>query len=118
MSYDFYLVDDKGEVIKGSHNFKGGTYRVGGSEDLTFNITFNYSPLFSKVICPDLGVKKIIGMKSKDSVTLLIDAINKLDPNDINDDYWKCCEGNARSSLIALVNLALMAPHGVWRCTY
>ena len=52
-------------------------------------------------------------MSGAQSIPILQDAINKLG-NDVDDDYWKSTEGNAKRALCQLLSFAQMRPDGVW----
>jgi hypothetical protein len=69
----------------------------------------NYAaPIIAKVISENKG------MRAKDSIPLLLEAIDKL-ADDTDRDYWKATEGNARKALSDLLALARMAPEGIWQ---
>lgn len=115
MSYDISLCDpDTGKVVelRRPHGCRGGTYAVGGTNEAWLNVTYNYAKHFYRVL-GDKGLRGIYGMTGADSVPILTAAIEKLE-NDVDDDYWKATEGNARHALEDLRALALMAPHAVW----
>jgi hypothetical protein len=115
MSYDVDLINESTNEpfqLDEQHGFKGGTYAVGGSNETRLNITYNYAPQFKKVLGFD-GIRTLIGMNGGDSVGLLEDAINNLN-DDVDDDYWKATEGNARKSLEQLMVFAKSKPEGVW----
>lgn len=49
MSYDISLNDPVTKLpieIKDTHFMIGGNYRIGGSTELSLNITYNYAPLY------------------------------------------------------------------------
>jgi len=115
MSYDIDLLDPttkKVACIEGNHQIKGGIYRIGGSDVLSLNITYNYSSIFYKIF-GELGIRTIYGKTGEESLIILRNAIAQLG-NDINNDYWKCTEGNAKLALINLVQFALMRPDCIW----
>ena len=131
MSYDICLCDPvSGETLEldAPHQMKGGTYAMGGSSDAHLNVTYNYGPIFRRVLADrpwregdsdhDIdgvgGIRTIYGMTGAESLMVLQDAINKLG-DDADPDYWKPTEGNAKRALVQLRALALMRPDGVWR---
>lgn len=121
MSYDFYLTEPgTGDtiILDQPHQIKGGTFALGGTNEAELNITWNYAKHYCRVICPKLGVKKIIGMTGKDSIVLLEQAAEKLGDNVDETDYWNPTEGNAKQALLGLITLAKMRPDGVWRCDF
>ena len=52
-------------------------------------------------------------MTGAESIPVLEKAIAPLG-DDVDDDYWKSTEGNAKQALLQLVALAKMRPDGVW----
>ena len=131
MSYDISLQDPvTRETIQLSepHQMRGGTYQVGGSTELSLNITFNYGEIYRRVFGDEnvelskfdkmfgggeTGIRKIYGMTGGDSIPVIEKAIAMLG-NDVDEDYWKATEGNAKRALLQLVALAKMRPDGVW----
>jgi len=114
MSYDIYLKDSvSGEVLTldAPHHMRGGTYRCGGDDRVKLNVTYNYAPHF-KSIGPD-GIRSIYGKTGAQSIPMLRECADKLG-NDIDSDYWKPTEGNAKRALLQLIALAEMRPDGVW----
>lgn len=115
MSYGVSLVDpETNETLHTDypHVAKGGTYQVGEVTECWLNITYNYSPHFVKVF-GDEGIEFLDGISGKDSISILEGAIEQLG-DDIDDDYWKPTEGNARFALVQMKLLATMRPDGVW----
>jgi hypothetical protein len=128
MSYDICLRDAiTGQKLELDlpHQMKGGTYRLGGTSEAELNITCNYSIHFRRVfpVKPSdhlyakngllSGVRSIYGSSGAESIPMLKQAIAQLG-DDVNDDYWKPTEGNAKRSLMHLLALAQMRPDGVW----
>lgn len=115
MSYDISLVDAvTGEELSldWTHEMRGGTYQVGGTRRCWLNVTYNYAPFFRQVL-GEKGIRTIYGMTGAESVPVLDDAISRL-TDDVSDDYWEPCEGNAKRALIQLRELARLRPDGVW----
>lgn len=134
MSYDIYLVDPvTREVLHldDPHQMKGGTYALGGTTEAHLNVTYNYSRHFSKVFdeLPELrekapdwerkaggpvrGIRTIYGLTGAESLPILDKAIAALG-DDVDPDYWKATEGNAKRALLQLRALATMRPDGLW----
>jgi len=116
MSYDLELVSpNTGEILQvdEKHHIRGGTFVVGGTTRLELNVTYNYAPYFYRVL-GESGIREIYGRTGEESIPILEKAIEMLG-DDVSRDYWEPTEGNARQVLIALVELAKMAPHGEWR---
>jgi len=115
MSYDIYLLDPATKKVvefDQSHDLKGGTYALGGTTEAWLNITYNYSNHFYRVL-GDKGIRTIYGMTAADSIPLLEKAIVQL-KDDVNPDYWKSTEGNAKIALMSLLGLARMKLDGIW----
>lgn len=115
MSYDIYLRDKDGNALeaKEAHNLAGGTYCLGGTNDLWLNVTYNYAPHFYRLINSEKGIRWLYGQRAADTIPKLEEAISAL-ADDRDNDYWKATEGNAKIALQNLVALARMAPEGIW----
>lgn len=115
MSYDIQLnhpVTGKVLHLDTPHQMRGGTYAVGGTTELSLNVTYNYYQHFERVL-GNLGIRTIYGMTGAESIPLLTEAADKL-KDDVADDYWQPTEGNAKTALLQLIALAKMRPDGVW----
>ena len=134
MSYDIELVDavtGKTLQLDMPHQMRGGTYAVGGTTDAHLNVTYNYFPQFARVFDalsapradspewmrttgePVRGVRTIYGLTGAESLLLLDKAIAALG-DDVDADYWKATDGNAKRALTHLRALAAMRPDGLW----
>lgn len=128
MSYDLGLKDSKTQdwmELKENHHMKGGTYQLGGCPTAEINITWNYRRHFVKVL-PEresshntsddgklYGIRTLYGLTGEESIPLLENAISQL-KDDISDDYWEPTEGNAKQALVHCLELAKLAPEGIW----
>lgn len=115
MSYDIQLNDPvTNRVIEFDepHHMRGGTFRVGGTTEAHLNVTYNYSEHYYRVM-GEKGIRTIYGMTGAESIPVLRSAIDQLG-DDVDDNYWKSTEGNAKRALIQLEALAKMRPDGVW----
>lgn len=134
MSYDIDLIDPvTGETLElaAPHHMRGGTYAVGGTTQAHLNVTYNYYPQFSRVFDelaeprqkapkwmqtagkPVRGVRTIYGLTGAESLPVLDKAIAALG-DDVDPDYWKPTDGNAKRALVQLRALAAMRPDGLW----
>ena len=116
MSYDIDLVDAvTGEVLEFSEPVElgGGTYPMGGTKEMSFNITYNYSKHFTRVL-GEGGIRSLYGKMAVLTIPILNEAINQLG-DDVSDDYWEATEGNAKNALKILLIIAEHAPVGVWK---
>lgn len=117
MSYDISLRDPvTGEVLHSDapHDMRGGTYRVGGTTELSPNITYNYAKCYCRDdVFGSAGIKSIYGMSGAESIPLINKAIIALG-DDVSADYWEATEVNAKRPLYQLLAMAKMRPDGVW----
>lgn len=121
MSYDIELQDPvtkKTLQLDAPHHMRGGTYAMGGTTDARLNVTYNYAPHFYRTLGEGVagregGIRSIYGMTGAESIPILEKAISELG-DDIDDDYWKPTEGNAKRALTQLLALARMRSDGVW----
>ena len=116
MSYDIKLVDPitgKCLELDEPHHMRGGTYQTGETLQANLNITWNYGDAFRRVI-GDQGVRTIYGMTGAESIPVLQSANSQLS-DDVDDDYWKATDGNAKRALLQLLVLARMRPNGIWK---
>ena len=105
MSYDIHLEDGNGCEV---YDEVGYPYEL--------NVTYNYQPFFVKAFGTEDGIRSIYGMSAKESIHVLESAMGKLG-NDVDDDYWKPTEGNARKAIAELLSIAksASATDWVWR---
>lgn len=116
MSYDISLNDPitgKTIMLDEPHQLRGGTYCMGGTRELWLNITWNYSKHFQRVLDAEKGIRIIYGKPAVDTIPILQAAISQL-KDDVDNDYWKATEGNAKAALVKLLTMAKMRPDGVW----
>jgi hypothetical protein len=91
---------------------RGGTYALGGITELWLNVTFNYSKHYHKLFGEE-GIRELYGKTGAESIPILREGISKL-KDDIDEDYWKATEGNAKRALCQLLAMAQLRPDGVW----
>lgn len=117
MSYGITLNDPvtkKVIELNEPHFMRGGTYAVGGTKELWLNITYNYASIFYRPeVFGEGGVRSIYGMTGAESIPILKKAIEVL-ADDVDPDYWKATEGNAKKSLCQLLSMAQLRPDGIW----
>lgn len=115
MSYDIELQHPvTGETLQldAPHHMRGGTYAVGGTTDASLNVTYNYARHYLRVF-GEGGIRSLYGMTGSDSIPTLKSAIDQLG-DDVDPDYWKATEGNAKAALCGLLALAQLRPDGRW----
>jgi hypothetical protein len=117
MSYDISLLDPvtkKTIEVNSSHMVSGGTYQIGGTKELWLNVTYNYAKIFYRNdVFGENGIRSVYGMTGAESIPVLEKAISVL-KDDVDHDYWKCTEGNAKQALCGLLAFAKMRPDGIW----
>jgi hypothetical protein len=116
MSYDIELRHPVTQAVlelDEPHQMRGGTYCLGGSPTAELNVTYNYSPHYRRAFGTDDGIRSIYGMSGAESIPVMEKAAAQLG-DDIDPDYWKSTEGNAKHALLQLLALARMRPDGVW----
>ena len=113
MSYDIRLVNPQTrETVQFGtpHQFRGGTYAVGGTTEAWLNVTYNYSKHFYRVFSNPKGIRALYGMTAAASIVCLDAAIAQLADDVCASDYWNPTEGNAKVALLGLKALALASP--------
>lgn len=115
MSYDIYLVDRDNKTIhlQENHDVAGGTLAVGGTTECWINITYNYSKFFYQAL-GEKGIRSLYGKTGLETIPILKEAISKLG-DDITSNYWDATEGNAKEALKGVLQLAELAPYGIWK---
>ena len=117
MSYDITLNDPvTNETLTAdfSHQIAGGTYALGGTQELWLNVTWNYSKFYNRPeVFGENGIRTIYGMTGAESIPVLKKAIAALG-DDVDPDYWAQTEGNAKKALCGLLAFAQMRPDGIW----
>jgi len=108
MGYDFDLCDPvTGETLHtDNHQIAGGVIAIGGTTRMWLKVTYNYSSFFD--------FRGLEGKSGAESIPLLKAGIARL-KDDVDDDYWKATEGNAKRALNGLLAFAQLRPDGVWR---
>lgn len=137
MSYDIKLCDPvTGKTLRArfKHEMIGGTYAVGGTDELWLNITWNYSEWYCKQGVFETsaeeseGIRAIYGLSGADSIPVLQKAICTLQSmnEDIGEEklrkykemgvtgYWIPTRSNAIKPLYQLLAMAKIRPDGVW----
>ena len=122
MSYDINLLDPitkKVIEINDAHFMRGGTYQMGGSTELSLNMTYNYSEILHKVIQPKstpseykAGIRSLYGVTALEATPILEVAISTL-KDDVVDDYWQPTEGNVKQALNNLLTMCKMRPDAI-----
>ena len=112
MSYDVDFCDPVSKKVielDELHFMRGGTYAIGGTKELTLNITFNYSENYSK---NNFSIKDLDGKTALDAIPELERVISELG-DEVDHDYWKPTDGNAKKALIQLLTMCRMRPDAV-----
>jgi len=118
MSYDIYMtepgaVNDMIIKLNSPHHFKGGTYAVGGTNELTLNITYNYSIFYRETIDSEKGLRWIYGKTGEEVLPVLEDAVGFLGVKQ-SDNYWEATPGNAGHALLGLIAFCKLRSDGIF----
>lgn len=116
MSYDIDLIDPVTKEtlqMDSPHQMRGGTYPVGGTRDMSLNVTYNYARHFSRVLHSKAGIRSLYGLSGAEAIPILERGISELS-DDWDKNYWQPTEGNAKAALYALLAFAKMRPDGIF----
>ena len=110
MSYDMDIVNENHETVQlpERHSIAGGTYCIGGTRELTLNITGNYWKIFQRLF-GEKGTDIFNGMEISESLPILAKAIEELGDAEPDGNYWTPCDGNVKRCLMKLEALASLA---------
>lgn len=135
MSYDIFLTDPvtkEALLLDAPHQIKGGTYAIGGTNEATLNVTYNYARWYHmEGVFQERelgGIRSIYGMTGAESIAVLKHAIAVLTNSDQEltaeeqaeyerygaTGYWMPTKANAIRPLYGLLAFAQMRPDGVW----
>ena len=132
MSYDISLVDPVTKetlVADTPHQMRGGTYAIGGTDEMWLNVTYNYGRWYRKDYAfGENGIRSINGLSGAESISVLKNAIagleeskEELPEEEVNrcleqgvSGYWMPTRENAIRPLYQLLAMAQMRPDGVW----
>ena len=132
MSYDISLVDPVTKetlVAETPHQMRGGTYAIGGTDEMWLSVTYNYGRWYRKDYAfGENGIRSINGLSGAESIPVLKKAITGLEESkeelpeeEINQcleqgvsGYWMPTKENAVRPLYQLLAMAQMRPDGVW----
>ena len=115
MSYDIDLIDSEtnGIVRVDSHE-EGGTYCLGGTNDASLNVTYNYSKYYYEHISKERGIRWLYGKLGKIVEQRLTQAISILGV-ERDKDYWKATPGNAGYALSILLKWSKQYPDAIFQ---
>jgi len=116
MSYDINMMEPgKNEVIefKAPHQFRGGTYAVGGSNEAWLNITYNYGKFYYDTIDKEKGIRWLYGKTGEECLPILKIAVEELGTEQ-SDNYWDATPGNAGHALLGLIAFCEERPDGIF----
>lgn len=137
MSYDISLCDPVTKetlTMDAPHQMRGGTYALGGTDEMWINITWNYAKwyymdgVFGKEGDENKGIRTIYGLSGAESIPVLKHAIETIENSDkeISEEerkqheeqgatgYWMPTKENAIRPLYSLLAFAQMRPDGIW----
>ena len=120
MSYDLRIVNKETYepvMLPEKHQFRGGTFAIGGTPDASFNITYNYGQFYYDHLDKDKGLRGIYGKPLPEALSMLKKAIEEIKakyPEVLGDDppgaedYWASTPFNAMKALEALIAITKM----------
>jgi len=133
MSYDVGLRNpETKELAKVKNHSEGGTYALGGIEEASLNITYNYGWFYYRLLDKEEGLRWLYGKTGKECISRLEKVVEELgtkqysrpkdgstfNPNDrfgnYVKDYWAPTPGNAGYALNILLQWAKEHPGGVF----
>lgn len=115
MSWWISLNDEEGEYLYSEEVIaEGGTYAIGGTDEMCLNVTYNYSQHYYKHVNEENGIRWLDGKTGEETAEVLEKAIEALG-DDVDDNYWNATEGNAKKALTTLLRWAKERPDGIWR---
>jgi hypothetical protein len=113
MSYDVCFKDPaSGSPVSldQPHDFKGGTYALGGTLTAELNITYNYGTFYYQTL-GDNGIRSLYGLTAQEVIPLLAEAVAVLGAKR-HSNYWEPTPGNAGAALLDLIGIAALCPPG------
>ena len=115
MSYDIDLIDEvTGRPVEVDRHEEGGTYAIGGIEEASLNVTYNYGKFFRKYLDEENGIRWLYGKKAKDCIKRLEAAVVTLGTEQ-DSNYWKATPGNAGYALYVLLTWAKKWPSAIFQ---
>lgn len=99
--------------LENTHQIRGGTYAIGGTQEAWLNITWNYGNTLYRVF-GEKGIRTIYGMTGAESIPIIKAAMAQLKDN-TDKDYWKETNGNVKQALAGLLAFAQIRPDGIWK---
>ena len=112
MSYDVDFCDPVSKKVielDEPHFMRGGTYAIGGTKELTLNITYNYSQNYRE---HDFSIRDLDGKTALDIIPTLERVISEL-KDDVSSNYWDATDGNAKKALIQILTMCKMRPDSI-----
>lgn len=106
MSYDINLVMADGTLATVTTHAEGGTFVLGGVDEASLNVTYNYAELF--------GFRALDGQRASATIPEIQEAVDLLG-TDTSDDYWDPTPGNVGHALSVLLGWAKQHPNATWR---
>jgi hypothetical protein len=124
MGVDITLVDKDEKPVK-VPSFEAGGLRKAtmlygelepiGTSEADVQVTYNYQPIYRKIIDNKEGLLWICGKTASETVERLELAVHALGTNETGD-YYEATPGNAGSIASILLDWAKAYPNAKWRC--
>src|SRR3990172_3406350 len=94
-----------GKIVQVPAHQSGSNICIGGDDEATCTVTYNYSPLFR------FGM--LAEKTGKESIPILEEVVEKYGTTP-DDNYWDCTEGNVGHMASILLGWARLHPDAVW----
>ena len=95
MSYDIELkhpITHETLVCEVAHQIRGGTYAVGGTQEMWLNITYNYGRFYRRDdVFGENGIRTIYGMTGAESIPVLKKAMAALKADSYHQRWYPTC---------------------------
>ena len=114
MSFWVSLEDAQGETCTSEPFEDGGTFVVGGSDECSLNVTYNYSRFYYGALDESEGLRAMNGGVARDWHGRLEQAVSDLG-TERDNDYWAATAGNAGATLARLLAWARAFPDATFR---
>lgn len=98
-------LDFNDEIVKVDRHSEGGTYALGGTDEASISVTYNYAKFFQ--------FRDLHGVRAGDTIETLQTKVAELGTK-IHHDYWEPTPGNVGYTLSVLLEWAMQHPDAVW----
>ena len=108
MSWWVSIEDEEERCMEVPLFCEGGTYAIGGDTVASLNVTYNYGVHYWRVLGTKEGLKSLDGLRPEEALEYLERGVEALG-DEVDGDYWKASEGNAKRPLVILAEWCRLA---------